>query len=263
MRAWFILWAAYRWTGDPKYVQPFVDSPIESMQTVNADTLDMLDMRKSATDPLIAAASRVRPSPSRSNETSWQLAWQATGDTSYLDKVYASQIQTAHEREFINTPGQPLDRPHLLQQRRAAALAPRRRRAHAQLLLSRQRSELAIRRTCQRPERRDPRTRGHARSRQDHRLQSRSRSRHSAHDRLGSRSRPVDHDAGHAAGNRRRAPTRRRAAPKCNTQTVAFERSKAIAITSRRTRPPSSSSSSQPRARPTGRGPISASILKM
>ncbi len=33
------------------------------------------------------------------------MAWQATGDTSYLNKVYASQIQTAHEREFINTKG--------------------------------------------------------------------------------------------------------------------------------------------------------------
>ena len=42
---------------------------------------------------------------SRTNETIWQLAWQATGDTSYLNKVYASQIQTAHEREFINTKG--------------------------------------------------------------------------------------------------------------------------------------------------------------
>ena len=43
--------------------------------------------------------------PNQQNETAWQLAWQATGDTSYLNKVYASQIQTAHEREFINTQG--------------------------------------------------------------------------------------------------------------------------------------------------------------
>jgi hypothetical protein len=101
MRPWFILWAAYRWTGDPKYVKPFVDAPLESMQQVNADTLDMLDLRGSQTNPLIAAASR----PNQTNETLWQLAWQATGDTSYLEKVYASQIQTAHEREFINTQG--------------------------------------------------------------------------------------------------------------------------------------------------------------
>jgi hypothetical protein len=107
MRAWFILWAAYRWTGDKKYVQPFLDSPAESLGTVNADMLDMLDLRKSATDPLVVAANRVSGpvSIAQPNETLWQLAWQATGDTSYLEKVYASQIQTAHEREFINTKG--------------------------------------------------------------------------------------------------------------------------------------------------------------
>jgi hypothetical protein len=101
MRPWFILWAAYRWTGNPKYVKPFVDAPIESLQLVNNDALDMLNMRKTETDPLITTAN----SSSRANETVWQLAWQATGDTSYLNKVYASQIQTAHEREFINTKG--------------------------------------------------------------------------------------------------------------------------------------------------------------
>jgi hypothetical protein len=107
MRAWFILWAAYRWTGDPKYVQPFVDSPMESMQLVNADALDMLDLRKSQTNPIIAAAAKVSgPSGiAQPTETLWQLAWQATGDTTYLEKVYASQIQTAKEREFINTEG--------------------------------------------------------------------------------------------------------------------------------------------------------------
>jgi len=88
-------------------VQPFIDSPLESMQTVNADTLDMLGLRKTATDPLIVAANRVTGpvALTQPNESLWQLAWQATGDTSYLDKVYASQIQTAHEREFINTRG--------------------------------------------------------------------------------------------------------------------------------------------------------------
>jgi hypothetical protein len=107
MRAWFILWATYRWTGDPKYVQPFIDSPMESMQLVNADTLDMLDLRKSQTNPLIAAAAKASgPSGiAQPSEALWQLAWQATGDTSYLEKVYVSQIQTAKEREFINTRG--------------------------------------------------------------------------------------------------------------------------------------------------------------
>ena len=69
--------------------------------------LDMVNLRKQQSDPIVAAASRVSGPTgiAQPSETLWQLAWQATGDTSYLDKVYASQIQTAHEREFINTQG--------------------------------------------------------------------------------------------------------------------------------------------------------------
>jgi hypothetical protein len=100
-RPWFILWAAYRWTGDEKYAKPFIDAGIDSLQLVNSDELDILNKRKEWTDPLIASASK----RNQKTETPWQLAWQATGDTSWLEKVYGSQIQTAHEREFINTQG--------------------------------------------------------------------------------------------------------------------------------------------------------------
>ena len=101
MRPWFILWAAYRWTGDARYLKPFIDAPVESLSLINNDALDMLDLRGSAKEPLVAAARK----QNRTDETAWQLAWQATGDTSYLNKVYASQIETAHNREFINTEG--------------------------------------------------------------------------------------------------------------------------------------------------------------
>jgi len=101
MRPWFILWAAYRWTNDPKYIKPFVDAPVQALQLINSDALDMLNLRKSQSEALVAAAAK----PSAGSETEWQLAWQATGDTSYLNKVYGAQIQTAHEREFINTKG--------------------------------------------------------------------------------------------------------------------------------------------------------------
>jgi hypothetical protein len=104
MEPWFILWAAYRWTNDPKYVQPFVDAPMQALYLINSDALDMLNLRKPQTDAIVAAASRP-PVPVAYNEPQHQLAWQATGDTSHLEKVYASQIQTAHEREFINTKG--------------------------------------------------------------------------------------------------------------------------------------------------------------
>ncbi|MGH9590211.1 MAG: LamG-like jellyroll fold domain-containing protein, partial [Terracidiphilus sp.] len=101
MRAWFILWAAYRWTGDAKYVKPFLDAGIPATELINSDELDMLHLRDRLKDSLIAAARK----PTYSNEKNWQFAWQVTGDTSYLDKVYASQIETAVDKEFINTKG--------------------------------------------------------------------------------------------------------------------------------------------------------------
>lgn len=101
---WFVLWGAYRWTGDTKYVKPFLDEPAQSLTQINADALDMLDLRKRVSQQIVDAAARPVPMLF-GGETLNQLAWQVTGDTSYLEKVYASQLQTAHEREFINTEG--------------------------------------------------------------------------------------------------------------------------------------------------------------
>ena len=42
---WFILWAAYRWTGDKKYLVPFGDDPAASLRSINSDALDMLNVR--------------------------------------------------------------------------------------------------------------------------------------------------------------------------------------------------------------------------
>ena len=108
MEPWFILWAAYRWTGDQKYVKPFVEAPMQALALINADALDMLGLRSdSITKSAVANAGRASGPIGimQASEAPWQLAWHATGDTSYLDKVYTSQIQTAHEREFINTKG--------------------------------------------------------------------------------------------------------------------------------------------------------------
>ncbi len=43
--AWFVLWAAYRWTGDKKYLAPFVGDPLGTLRQVNSDVLDMLNVR--------------------------------------------------------------------------------------------------------------------------------------------------------------------------------------------------------------------------
>ncbi len=104
--AWFVLWAAYRWTGDEKYLAPFKGDPAGSLRQINADALDMLKVRDTwGKDLLKSTGSNTRTDGGTASETNNQLAWQLTGDTSYLNKVYASQIQTATEKEFINREG--------------------------------------------------------------------------------------------------------------------------------------------------------------
>jgi hypothetical protein len=103
---WFMLWAAYRWTGDKKYVVPFGDNPPDSLRLINSDALDMLKVRDTWGKQLLQTAAPDRRSDSgTASETNLHLAWQLTGDTKDLDKLYASQIETAVDREFINTEG--------------------------------------------------------------------------------------------------------------------------------------------------------------
>jgi hypothetical protein len=103
---WFMLWAAYRWTGDKKYLVPFGDNPPDSLRLINSDALDMLKVRETWGKQLMQTAAPDRRSDSgTASETNLHLAWQLTGDTKNLDKLYASQIETAVDRQFINTEG--------------------------------------------------------------------------------------------------------------------------------------------------------------
>ncbi len=103
---WFMLWAAYRWTGDKKYLVPFGDNPPDSLRLINSDALDMLKVRDTWGKQLLQTAAPDRRSDSgTASETNLHLAWQLTGDTKNLDKLYASQIETAVDRQFINTEG--------------------------------------------------------------------------------------------------------------------------------------------------------------
>jgi hypothetical protein len=103
---WFMLWAAYRWTGDKKYLVPFGDNPPDSLRLINSDALDMLNVRDTWGKQLLQTAAPDRRTDSgTASETNLHLAWQLTGDTKNLDKLYSSQIETAVNRDFINTEG--------------------------------------------------------------------------------------------------------------------------------------------------------------
>jgi hypothetical protein len=105
--AWFVLWAAYRWTGDKKYLAPFDGAPAQSLRQINSDALDILNVRDTWGKNLMASTvgPAIQNDAGNSSETENFLRWQVTGDTSYLNKVYAAQIETATDRYFINRQG--------------------------------------------------------------------------------------------------------------------------------------------------------------
>jgi hypothetical protein len=106
MTPWFVLWGAYKLTGDEKYLVPFKDDPAATLRTVNADVLDELKVRDTWGKALMGSTPSDRRSDSvNQSETSNQLAWQITGDTKYLERVYTAQLETAWDRQFINREG--------------------------------------------------------------------------------------------------------------------------------------------------------------
>ncbi|WP_255483921.1 LamG domain-containing protein [Granulicella sp. 5B5] len=106
LQPWFVLWGAYEFTHDTKYLAPFNDNPTTALLAINADALDELHVRDTwGKDLLDSKPSNRRTDSGVATETTNQLKWQLTGDTTYLDKLYTSQLQTAHDREFVNRQG--------------------------------------------------------------------------------------------------------------------------------------------------------------
>jgi hypothetical protein len=107
-----MFWAAYRWTGDKKYLLPFMDAGPSSLAHISSDALDMLNLRDTWGKQLVAAAATtdpttgVAPTAAQSITGSAEtFAWQVSGDTKYLDRLYAAQLQAESNREWINTEG--------------------------------------------------------------------------------------------------------------------------------------------------------------
>ena len=108
----FMFWAAYRWTGDKKYLLPFMDAGPSSLAQISSDALDMLNLRDTWGKQLVAAAGStdsttgVAPTGAQSITGSAEtFAWQVSGDTKYLDRLYRAQLQAESNREWINTEG--------------------------------------------------------------------------------------------------------------------------------------------------------------
>jgi hypothetical protein len=96
-----LFWAAYRWTGDEKYLQPFLDSGPGSMGSVNANMMDLLDRRDTWGRQIAASTT-----PHSGGSFQRHLAWMVTGNKQYLEELYADQMQRNSQRMYLNTDGQ-------------------------------------------------------------------------------------------------------------------------------------------------------------
>jgi hypothetical protein len=100
-RALTILWAAYRWTGNKKYIQPFLDAGPRALGQVAANGLDLMGVR----DTWAKQIPSLLAVPGEGNAAMRHFAWQVTGDTKYLEVLYTDQARATLLREYINTQG--------------------------------------------------------------------------------------------------------------------------------------------------------------
>jgi hypothetical protein len=102
----FVFWAAYRWSGDKKYLQPFSDIGAQSLHLINSNAMDMLNVRDTwGKEALHAVQKNPTLALSPAGEANLHPAWQVSGNTGYLDTLYMSQIEAAEDRQYINTKG--------------------------------------------------------------------------------------------------------------------------------------------------------------
>ncbi|MFJ6024636.1 LamG-like jellyroll fold domain-containing protein [Brevundimonas sp. NPDC092305] len=107
-----VFWAAYRWTGDDKYLQPLLNGAPRSLTALNADVTSILGRRDEwgpgfiqqagASDPYRLSNTGGAGSPLAMARFG---AWQATGDKRYLETIYGEEIRSASQRMPIMTDG--------------------------------------------------------------------------------------------------------------------------------------------------------------
>lgn len=97
-----LFWAAWRWTGDKKYLKPLIDIGPKILGAITNDALDLAHLRKTFGKQLVKLAAEHK---------NWDLlqhfAWQITGNKDYLDRYYARQIKGDALREYYDTKGSP------------------------------------------------------------------------------------------------------------------------------------------------------------
>jgi hypothetical protein len=95
-----LFYAAWRWTGDEKYLQPLLDAGPGVLGTIEGNALDTMGKRDTWGRQIAASVT-----PQSSSDHSRHIAWQVTGNKENLEYYYADQIEDAALREYINTEG--------------------------------------------------------------------------------------------------------------------------------------------------------------
>jgi len=119
-----VLWAAWKWTGNEKYLAPFRDEGARALDLIPSNALDELKVRDTWGKELAAALttgslnqtqnarsvgeapnSQRLNAPPPPNSGALHFAWQTTGDKKFLESLYAGQIETSALRKYMNTEG--------------------------------------------------------------------------------------------------------------------------------------------------------------
>jgi hypothetical protein len=100
-----LFWAAYRWTGDAKYLRPLesriAENDLGVIKALNDNLIDFLKKRDTWGPRLVEDAN----APGADNYDLY-AAWQITGDKRYLETLYGAEIQTGAQRMDMVTTGE-------------------------------------------------------------------------------------------------------------------------------------------------------------
>jgi hypothetical protein len=99
-----LFWAAWRWTGDDKYLQPILASHAKggnaSIRQVTQDVLAVLDKHSDWGQAAVKAANGAK-----ATNLDRYLAWETTSEVRYLEDLYGEEIRSADERMYSQTEG--------------------------------------------------------------------------------------------------------------------------------------------------------------
>jgi len=105
-----LLWAAWRWSGEQRYLKPLFDNGAAGMREMNSNVIDALGLRPSGGDrlhvkalPLDEPYRWMYARPVIPKDELWH--WQLTGDKARLEKIYADQLEACDLLAYINTEG--------------------------------------------------------------------------------------------------------------------------------------------------------------